>query len=68
MERFFSTVPLGLLAICLGSVMAWGIGKAWAEVKVLIAMTIANGVIARIELLRELSSRKFCHRERSVVF
>ncbi len=28
-ERFFSTVPFGLLKICLGSVTARGTGKVW---------------------------------------
>ena len=42
MERlcwFCSTWALGLLVICLGSVIAWGTGKVWAGVRVLIEMT-----------------------------
>src|SRR2546428_10756217 len=48
MVRLFSTWALGLLVICLGSVMADGAGRIWARVIVLIAMTIANRMKVRM--------------------
>src|ERR1700704_3704352 len=46
-----STCALGLEAICLGSVTAWGEGRVWAAVSmtaVLINMTIAKSAIVRM--------------------
>src|SRR6266478_945718 len=51
MERlcwFCSTFALGLLVICLGSVIAWGAGRVCGRVRVLIEMTMANKVNERI--------------------
>src|SRR5437879_978049 len=80
MERFFSTVPFGLLAICLGSVTAGGTGKVWAA-RVLIGMAMANAIRARMNLLEsetykanplkrpanELGLRRYCDLSRSVI-
>src|SRR5437016_588186 len=81
MERFFSTVPFGLLAICLGSVTACGTGKVWAAATVLIGMAMANAIRARMNLLEsetykadplkrpanELGLRRYCDLSRSVI-
>jgi len=48
---FCSTCAFGLLAICLGSVMAFGNGKAWAEANELISTTITNEMTLRMRVL-----------------
>src|ERR1700675_5034805 len=65
MERpcwFCSTLALGLLVICLGSVMAWGAGRFCGRARVLIEMT--NRAKERIDDY-EKCSRGSCHPERS---
>jgi hypothetical protein len=52
MDRFFSTVPFGLLAICLGSVTAWGTGNVWAAIRVLIGMAKKYAIRVRMNLLK----------------
>src|SRR5579864_9370442 len=59
MERFFSTCALGLLAICLGSVTACGVGRLCAMVSVLMVTTIAKWMKGRrMQLLVKASVPK----------
>ena len=58
MERFFSTCALGLLVICLGSVMACGTGKVCARVRVLMMTKIANRLRVRMQLLKKEKNMK----------
>src|ERR1700680_3317993 len=54
MERlvwFCCICAFGVLAICLGSVMALGSGKVWAEPNELIVTTIANKERVRMRML-----------------
>src|SRR5713226_654744 len=66
MVRPFSTCAFGLLVICLGSVMAWGVDKAWARVKVLIVMTLANGMSFRMRSFEMCAPRTALQMKKSV--
>ena len=45
-----STCALGLLVMCLGSVMAWGAGRFCGRVRVLIEMTMKKRMKVRMGL------------------
>ena len=58
MERlcwFCCTFALGVLVICLGSVIAWGAGRFWGKARVLIEMTMASTVKERIGGMKSLA-------------